>query len=73
MNSIAQTTTTTTAPGTVLPYSNERAAYAVYDKPADRRIRPWIISSSVVTAVSFVLWNYEYTLTHGYFSVSVRQ
>eukprot|EP01110_Echinostelium_bisporum_P009916 TRINITY_DN344_c0_g1_i2.p1 TRINITY_DN344_c0_g1~~TRINITY_DN344_c0_g1_i2.p1 ORF type:complete len:220 (+),score=102.13 TRINITY_DN344_c0_g1_i2:42-662(+) len=48
MNSNIQTTT---APGTVLPtFTNERAAYAVYDKPADRRIRPWLISGGLVTA-----------------------
>lgn len=58
-----QTTTTTTtstsatniisqAPvgSTTIPMGNN-GLYAVYDKPADRRLRPWVILSSAVLAV----------------------
>ena len=44
------TTTTTTV---VQPTAVAQPRYAVYDKPADRRLRPWILLGSVLLGVCF--------------------
>jgi len=44
-SSTYQQTTTTTA---AYPVQQQAPLYAVYDKPADRRLRPWILIGSII-------------------------
>jgi len=48
IQSLQQTTTTTT---NAYPIQQQAPLYAVYDKPADRRLRPWIIIGSLLLGV----------------------